>query len=120
MGWRFAWASSFGSDFNRDFGVSFSQDDRSSGAVNYNYVRQPFPHEEAPGISVFCRDGSGQVFHTYSRFGRGVEVMMHTYALLELTPKGRDEDALDYPMSWVRHHDRYAVPAAGSCCAADT
>ena len=123
MGWRFPWVSSHGSDFNRDFGVSFSQDELSSGKVDYNYVRQPFPHEEAPGISVFFRDATGAVFHTYSRYGRGVEMMMHTYALLELTPKGRDEDGLDYPMAWVRHHDRYesaaiasTAPAAAACC----
>lgn len=118
MGWRFRWVSSFGTDFNHDFGVNFSQDEMSSGKVDYNYVQQPFPHEEAPGVSVFCRDDSGQVFHTYSRYGRGVEVMMHTYALLELTPKGRDEDALDYPMAWVRHHDRYAAPTAATASAA--
>ncbi|UJB19723.1 MULTISPECIES: DUF899 domain-containing protein [Lysobacter] len=124
MGWRFNWVSSLGSDFNRDFAVSFSQDELSSGKVDYNYVRQSFPHEEAPGLSVFCRDEAGQVFHTYSRYGRGVEVMMHTYNLLELTPKGRDEDGLDYPMAWVRHHDRYepadpVKPAAtvAACCA---
>jgi predicted dithiol-disulfide oxidoreductase (DUF899 family) len=124
MGWRFNWVSSLGSDFNRDFAVSFSQDELSSGKVDYNYVRQSFPHEEAPGLSVFCRDDAGQVFHTYSRYGRGVEVMMHTYNLLELTPKGRDEDGLDYPMAWVRHHDRYepadpVKPAATAavCCA---
>jgi len=124
MGWRFPWVSSHGSDFNRDFGVSFSQDELSSGKVDYNYARQPFPHEEAPGISVFHRDETGAVFHTYSRYGRGVEVMMHAYALLELTPKGRDEDGLDYPMAWVRHHDRYepaasvsTPPSTSACCA---
>ncbi|KAF1723072.1 DUF899 domain-containing protein [Pseudoxanthomonas wuyuanensis] len=123
MGWRFKWVSSHGTDFNHDFGVNFSEDEMSSGKVDYNYVMQPFPHEEAPGISVFCKDDAGEVFHTYSRYGRGVEVMMHTYALLDLTPKGRDEDGLGYGMEWVRHHDRYgtdpaaAAPAAGSCCA---
>ena len=120
MGWRFDWVSSHGSDFNHDFGVNFSQDEMSRGQVDYNYVRQPFPHEEAPGISVFYRDENGDVFHTYSRYSRGVEVMMHTYNLLELTPKGRDEEGLDYPMAWVRHHDRYETaakaPAAGACC----
>ena len=122
MGWRFNWVSSLGSDFNYDFGVSFGHDEMSSGKVDYNYVRQPFPHEEAPGVSVFYRDEAGEVFHTYSRYGRGVEVMMHTYQLLELTPKGRDEDGLDYPMAWVRHHDRYESQAptkAGSPCCAD-
>ncbi|QSX73992.1 DUF899 domain-containing protein [Lysobacter arenosi] len=118
MGWKFKWVSSHGTTFNHDFGVNFSQEEMSSGKVDYNYTRQQFPHEEAPGISVFHRDEGGQVFHTYSRYGRGVEVMMHTYNLLELTPKGRDEDGMDYPMAWVRHHDRYetAAPAA-SCCA---
>lgn len=121
MGWKFKWVSSHGTDFNHDFGVNFSQDEMSSGKVLYNYVRQPFPHEEAPGISVFQRDEAGDVFHTYSRYGRGVEVMMHTYNLLELTPKGRDEDAMDYPMAWVRHHDRYEdapapAPTHAACC----
>ena len=123
MGWRFDWVSSQGSDFNRDFAVSFSPDEMSTGAVEYNYVRQSFPHEEAPGISVFHRNGAGEVFHTYSCYGRGVEVMMHAYALLELAPKGRDEDGLDYPMAWVRHHDRYpdettaqAASAPPACC----
>jgi predicted dithiol-disulfide oxidoreductase (DUF899 family) len=123
MGWRFNWVSSYGTDFNHDFGVNFTQDEMSSGKVYYNYVKQSFPHEEAPGISVFLRNDGGEVFHTYSRFGRGVEVMMHTYNLLELTPKGRDEDELDYPMAWVRHHDRYVADAApkatravAACC----
>jgi len=107
MGWKFRFASSNGNRFNHDFGVSFTEDEMASGGVDYNYTRQPFPHQEAPGISVFARDAQGQVFHSYSRFGRGVEVMMHTYQLLELTPKGRDEDQLEYPMAWVRHHDRY-------------
>ena len=107
MGWRFDWVSSYGNEFNADFGVSFDPDEMSAGQVNYNYVRQPFPHQEAPGLSVFYRDPSGAVFHTYSRYGRGVEVMMHTYQLLDLTPKGRDEDGLEYSMAWVRHHDRY-------------
>ena len=125
MDWKFKWVSSYGTDFNHDFGVNFTQDEMASGKVDYNYVKQSFPHEEAPGISVFYKDDAGEVFHTYSRYGRGVEVMMHTYALLELTPKGRDEDALDYPMAWVRHHDRYepvaavkAAPTAHACCEA--
>ena len=83
-----------------------------------------FPREEAPGISVYYKDDAGNVFHTYSRYGRGVEVMMGAYHLLDLTPKGRDEDKLGNTMEWVRHHDRYeqpplapAAPAASSCCA---
>ena len=123
MGWQFRWVSSHGSDFNHDFGVHFTADERASGAVAYNYQRQPFPHEEAPGISTFFRDDAGTVFHTYSRYGRGVEVMMGTYQLLDLTPKGRDEDAMAYGMEWVRHHDRYeanvktAETTTAGCCA---
>ena len=111
MGWKFDWVSSHGTDFNRDFGVNFSQDEISAGRVDYNYIKQSFRHEDAPGISVFYRDGASEVFHTYSRYGRGVEVMMHTYALVDLTPKGRGEGALEYSMAWVRHHDRYEPQA---------
>jgi predicted dithiol-disulfide oxidoreductase (DUF899 family) len=125
MGWQFQWVSSYGSDFNRDFGVSFTPEDMARGEVYYNYAMQPFPAEEAPGISVFYKDDASAVFHTYSTFGRGVEVMMGAYNLLDLTPTGRDEDGLAYAMAWVRHHDRYepaphaeAAPAAGSCCSA--
>jgi len=124
MGWQFKWVSSHGSDFNRDFGVTFTVEEIAKGEVYYNYVMQPFPQEEAPGISVFYKDDAGDVFHTYSTYGRGVEVMMGAYNLLDLTPKGRDEDHLSHTMEWVRHHDRYepapvakAAPAAGSCCA---
>ena len=121
MGWRFPWVSSHGSSFNRDFGVSFAPEDVARGAVAYNYAVMPFPQAEAPGISVFWRDDDGGVFHTYSCYGRGVEVMMGTYPLLDLVPRGRDEDTLPYTMAWVRHHDRYdaaPAPARGSCCAA--
>ncbi len=122
MGWQFKWVSAHGSDFNHDFGVTFTAQERAKGKVCYNFVMQPFPQEEAPGVSVFYRDDAGGVFHTYSRYGRGVEVMMGAYNLLDLTPKGRDEDGLDFTMAWVRHHDRYqpapvaAPAAAGSCC----
>ena len=124
MGWQFKWVSSHGSDFNHDFGVSFTPEERARREVYYNYVMQPFPQEEAPGISVFHKDDAGDIFHTYSTYGRGVEVMMGAYNLLDLTPKGRDEDRLSFTMQWVRHHDRYepapvskAAPAAASCCA---
>ena len=83
---------------------------------------RPFPSEEAPGVSVFCKNDAGEVFHTYSTYGRGVEVMMGTYNLLDLTPRGRDERNPAHTMDWVRHHDRYEpapakpAPSAGSCC----
>jgi len=105
MGWRFKWVSSHGGDFNYDFHVSFTAEEKARGEVYYNYGTQPFESEELPGISVFCKDDAGEVFHTYSTYRRGVEAMMGTYNLLDLTPRGRDEQ--DGPMAWVRHHDRY-------------
>jgi predicted dithiol-disulfide oxidoreductase (DUF899 family) len=123
MGWRFKWVSSNASDFNFDFGVSFTPEEKARNEVTYNYGTQPFESEELPGISVFYKDDAGEVFHTYSTYRRGVEVMMGTYHLLDLTPKGRDEDNLSYGMQWVRHHDRYdpapvakVAPASSSCC----
>jgi predicted dithiol-disulfide oxidoreductase (DUF899 family) len=106
MGWRFRWVSSHGSDFNYDFRVSFAPDERANGGGDYNYGRTP-PGDEMPGISAFVKNDAGEVFHTYSTYGRGVEVMMHTYRLLDLTAQGRDEDGLGFTMAWVRHHDRY-------------
>jgi predicted dithiol-disulfide oxidoreductase (DUF899 family) len=131
MGWQFKWASAFGSDFNHDYAVSFRPEEIANGEVRYNYGLTPFSGEEAPGISVFYKDDTGAVFHTYSTYGRGVEVMMGAYQMMDLTPKGRDEEDVAYKMNWVRHHDRYApapapasaaaasAPAAatGSCCA---
>ncbi len=126
MGWQFKWVSSNGSDFNHDFGVSFTPEEVAGGKVYYNYSSTwPYPHTELPGISVFYQDDAGEIFHTYSTYGRGVEVMMGTYNMLDLTPKGRDEDQLKSTMEWVRHHDRYepeplakAAPQAGSSCTA--
>jgi predicted dithiol-disulfide oxidoreductase (DUF899 family) len=127
MGWKFDWVSSHGSEFNFDFGVSFTPEALASGEVDYNYRRSYFPAEEAPGLSVFCRGEGGEVFHTCSTFGRGVEVMMGTYALIDLTPLGRNERDVFYKMEWVRHHDRYeaasrfepapekAAPGAAAC-----
>jgi len=121
MGWQFKWVSSHGSDFNYDFGVSFTPEEVAKGLLNYNYGTWPFAYEEWPGISVFFKGDSNEVFHAYSTYGRGVEVMMGTYNMLDLTPKGRDEKDVEYKMDWVRHHDRYepvpvakAAPAAGS------
>jgi len=109
MGWQFKWVSSYGSDFNADFHVSFTKDEMAQGKVNYNYTMQEFPSAEAPGLSVFYKDADGDVFHTYSTYGRGLEPLIGTYTLLDLVPKGRDEDHLGFPMEWVRYHDRYAT-----------
>jgi predicted dithiol-disulfide oxidoreductase (DUF899 family) len=122
MGWQFDWVSSHGSEFNRDFAVSFTQEELATGEVDYNYGKVHFPAEEAPGISVFYKDDAGDVFHTYSTFGRGVEAMMGAYVLMDLTPKGRGERDTFYKMEWVRHHDRYEpAPRAASapCCHAE-
>ena len=120
MGWNFRWVSSHGSDFNRDFGVSFTPAEVAAQSMHYNFAQRPFANDEMPGVSVFAKNGAGEVFHTYSTYGRGVEVMMGTYRLLDLTPRGRHEDGLDNTMGWVRHHDRYesapAAKAGGSCC----
>jgi predicted dithiol-disulfide oxidoreductase (DUF899 family) len=121
MGWRFPWASSHGSDFNFDFGVSFEAQEQAAGQVDYNYERRFFPHTEAPGISVFVRGDDGRVYHTYSTYGRGVEVMMGAYRMMDLTPNGRGERDVPHKMEWVRHHDRYPQPEAAptapaACC----
>jgi predicted dithiol-disulfide oxidoreductase (DUF899 family) len=107
MGWRFKWVSSFGSDFNRDFHVSFTPEEMAGAGVEYNYAVQKFPSDEAPGISVFYRDGGGGIFHTYSCYARGLDMLNGAYHYLDLVPKGRDEAGLPHSMAWLRHHDRY-------------
>jgi predicted dithiol-disulfide oxidoreductase (DUF899 family) len=112
MGWRFHWVSSHATDFNRDYHVSFSKEEVASGAFYYNFDSNGFPSEEAPGISVFFKDESGAIFHTYSSYARGGEPLIGAYHLLDMVPKGRDEAGLPWPMAWVRHHDRYGATAA--------
>jgi predicted dithiol-disulfide oxidoreductase (DUF899 family) len=107
MGWRFRWVSSYGSDFNADHHVSFTTDEMARGKVEYNYEMTEFPSEEAPGISAFYKDGDGTVFHTYSAYARGLDMLVGAYNVLDLAPKGRDEAGLPWTMAWVRHHDRY-------------
>jgi len=115
MGWRFKWVSSYGSDFNRDYHVSFSKDEMA-GEVEYNYAMGKFPSEEAPGISAFIKDEAGGVFHTYSSYARGLDILLGTYHFLDMAPKGRDEDALPWTMAWVRRHDEYEGAAKSCCC----
>ena len=128
MGWRFKWVSSFGSDFNSDYQVSFTPEEKAGSKVFYNYeFIESFPSEERPGASVFYKNAAGEIFHTYSTYGRGLDILIGTYHFLDLAPKGRDEDGLAWSMAWVRHHDRYdgaAVdtkasyqePKSASCC----
>ncbi|HUO17434.1 MAG TPA: thioredoxin family protein [Verrucomicrobiae bacterium] len=106
MGWRFRWVSSFGSDFNYDYHVSRSEQEPEKGHVYYNYEMVEFPSEERPGASAFYKR-DGEVFHTYSTYARGLDILVPTYNWLDLTAKGRDEDQLAHPMAWVRHHDKY-------------
>lgn len=104
MGWKFRWVSSNANSFNQDFRVSFTPEEVASGHIDYNFGEWDETGEEWPGVSAFFKDDAGTVFHTYSTFGRGVEVMMGTYAMLDLMPKGRNEAE---GMDWLRRHDRY-------------
>lgn len=108
MGWTFAWVSSSETDFNRDFQVSFTPEELESGTATYNFVSKPYPIVELPGISVFYKDDEGNIFHTYSSYARGLDILLGVYNLLDMVPKGRDEEGSS-GMSWVRHHDRYGA-----------
>ena len=115
MGWRFPWGSSFGSDFNRDFGVTFSRDEADAKTTSYNYGTVPVNSEELPGLSTFYKNERGEVFHTYSTYARGLDILVGTYNVLDMAPKGRDEGALPWSMAWVRRHDEYeqSAPSGG-------
>ena len=115
MGWRFRWVSSYGSDFNYDFHVSFSPEEVASGKAYYNYELRDVGIDELSGRSVFYRDEAGDIFHTYSSYARGGELFLGSYAVLDITPKGRDETTNGNLTDWVRHHDRYD-DAGGDCC----
>lgn len=120
LGWKFKWVSAHENDFNSDFHVSFTKREMEAGRVVYNYQTfpaGPMPVEELPGVSVFTRK-EGEIFHSYSAYSRGLDLLLGTYNWLDLTPKGRDEEGLAFAMSWVRQHDRYDAdyrvdPAAG-------
>ncbi|MBL8266520.1 DUF899 domain-containing protein [Steroidobacter sp.] len=111
MGWQFDWASSQGSPFNYDFQASHTPQDIANNTAHYNYELLQYPAEETHGISVFYKDAAGEIFHTYSSYARGCEMLVNTYNFLDIAPKGRDEGALEFPMAWVRHHDRYEESA---------
>jgi predicted dithiol-disulfide oxidoreductase (DUF899 family) len=107
MGWRFKWVSSHPNDFNFDYHVSATDEEKAKGKMYYNYRTQDWVNEEMPGLSVFYKDENGDVLHTYSTYERGLDILVGAYNFLDLVPKGRDEDHLDFTMEWVRHHDRY-------------
>jgi predicted dithiol-disulfide oxidoreductase (DUF899 family) len=127
MSWKFKWVSSFDSDFNHDYQVSASPQEKANGKVLYNYEMTTFPSEERPGASAFYKNETGEVFHTYSSYGRGLDMFIGAYHFLDIAPKGRDENGLAFSMAWVRHHDRYEgatvdtkasyqQPKSASCC----
>jgi predicted dithiol-disulfide oxidoreductase (DUF899 family) len=119
MGWDFGWVSSHRNDFNRDFHVSFTADELKNNKAYYNYAMGTFGAEEAPGLSVFARNDKGEVFHTYSTYARGIDILAGAYTMLDFVPKGRDEAGLPWPMAWVRRHDEYEPapqPKAAACC----
>lgn len=133
MGWTFPFVSSHGSDFNYDFNVSFTPDEVASGGGYYNYEKTEVGIEDLSGLSVFYKDSAGEIFHTYSTFGRGGEEILGAYMFLDMTPKGRNEHGPHYNLGdWVRLHDRYdadghvdatgrwiAAEKTGTCCGAD-
>jgi len=106
MGWKFKWVSSFKNDFNFDYHVSFTRAEIKSGAPYYNYANTRTGMDEREGVSAFYKDKKGDVFHTYSSYARGIDMLNATYHFLDLTAKGRDENP-DHPQDWVRFHDRY-------------
>jgi len=117
MGWTFDWVSSGNNDFNYDYGVSFTREQMDSGEAQYNFGTTPPYGDEVPGISVFYRDETGAVFHTYSTFARGLDMMNAAYHYLDLTPLGRHEEGLPYPMDWVRLRDQcQPSQVQASCC----
>lgn len=108
MKWNFRWMSSTDSDFNRDFHVSFTEDEMASGRGFYNFEEtSTFSTKEAPGMSAFVQDKNGQIYHTYSTYARGLENFLTAYHLLDIVPKGRDEAEFSYGMEWLRHKDKY-------------
>jgi predicted dithiol-disulfide oxidoreductase (DUF899 family) len=107
MGWLFNWASSFESEFNIDYHVSFTADDKEQGEIDYNFGKADYFGDEAPGVSVFYKNEQGEIFHTYSAYSRGLDMLNTAYHYMDLVPKGRDEAHLPYGMAWLRRHDRY-------------
>jgi predicted dithiol-disulfide oxidoreductase (DUF899 family) len=107
MGWSFNWVSSSRSDFNYNYYISFSREELAQGEAIYNYALVKTSMSGHPRISVFYKEPSGEIFHTYSCYARGLDMLNVAYHYIDLTPKGRGEEGLSFPMAWVRHHDAY-------------
>ena len=118
MGWKFPWVSSSESDFNFDYHVSFTPEEVASKKAFYNFTEQDVGIDELPGHSVFYKDEAGDVYHTYSTYGRGGEQFLSTYAHFDVTPKGRDEKK--NMGDWLKHHDRYEENTKSGCAACDS
>jgi len=106
MGWSFPWYSSHGSDFNFDYRVSYTPEQVESGNAEYNFAPAKVP-DELPGVSVFHRDAAGELYHTYSTYARGLDMLNAAYQYMDLLPRGRDEGELPWTMAWLRRHDQY-------------
>jgi predicted dithiol-disulfide oxidoreductase (DUF899 family) len=109
LSWHFTWVSSHGSDFNYDYGVSFTEEQVARGETDYNYGTTPYAAPDLPGTSVFAKDAEGQIYHIYSTYARGGELLLGAFNWLDLTPKGRNENGI---MSWVRLHDEYEIDSS--------
>jgi len=108
MGWSFEWVSSAGSSFSQDFGVVFSAEElEASTGSNYNFGTSRFTGSEAPGISVFEKSSDESIYHTYSTYGRGLDVFNPAYQLMDIVPKGRDESQFAHTMGWLKRRDEY-------------
>ena len=107
MGWQFDWLSSSQNNFNRDFQVSFTEQQQRDNRIYYNYHDTDYFSSEAPGLSVFYQADDGKIYHTYSCYARGLDMLLGTYNFLDLVPKGRDEQDLPFGMAWVNYHDSY-------------
>ena len=112
MDWRFEWVSSNGSDFNFDCGVSFTPAQMAKGKAEYNFREEKIDSEEMPGLSAFYKNAQGEIFHTYSTYTRGLDILLTAYNYLDMAPLGRNESGT---MDWMRHHDRYE-DSGSSCC----
>jgi len=107
MGWGFKWVSSYNTDFNFDYDVSFTPEELARKEAYYNFITQDPHSPEREGVSVFYKDPVGRIFHTYSAYARGIDMLNTAYHYLDLVPKGRDEDGHEFPQFWVRRHDEY-------------
>jgi predicted dithiol-disulfide oxidoreductase (DUF899 family) len=109
MGWKFKWVSSYNTDFNYDYHISFTSEELAKNKVFYNYIDQVNPGKEREGVSIFYKNSYGKIFHTYSTYARGIDILNTAYNYLDLVPKGRDEIGHEFPQYWVCRHDEYGT-----------